>query len=537
MRKLTLPRLLTLVTLMLALLPVTGGIAFFILSLFHQHAYGLLGLRPADAGIDRGRLVDDTVAGVAILFAALPLLVLASWLLTVAGGRLWSWAFRAVGRRLPISPRSPLGKRVRSPARPVPVTARKTAFGAAAVLAFGAGALFAFLWTAGGGAAAEVKRGIAYTGELWWGLHVLDFDAVPFRFTRLPPKHDFDRGCVLYLGRADGMLTLYDTREGRPLHLPEDTYRGEPLDLRTHGLPSRCHDRKADRQEIVVVATAVEDLDTGPGVLVWSERPAPGRDWLLLEQRDSRTRLLARSTGQMQPDVGRSWDGALLVTYRTCHRATCAIRQQRIPGGRSTPLTVPQRPGCSAGFPARSTHIEAVILSGARCAARDRGVWRRSRTGPWRRIATTALATGELDALGGRIAWVERRGEILRVRTLRDDQPPVTVYENTVRFVRARASLRSLRVVAGGLLWMESAPGLPTAAVLSWRDDDATCRTQWSLEDVADATRFAGGDDGTFVATRSQVRRVPATVELGAGTPLDPAPPTAVAAERCVGAG
>jgi hypothetical protein len=99
-------------------------------------------------------------------------------------------------------------------------------------------------WAVCPSTAKDIRRGLPASGDAVGGSHILDIDAVPFRFIRMPRKHSFDRGCVLYLGHANGQLVLYDVEHDSPLRLLERDYGGEALYTPHVGaVAQRCLDR------------------------------------------------------------------------------------------------------------------------------------------------------------------------------------------------------------------------------------------------------------------------------------------------------
>jgi hypothetical protein len=342
------------------------------------------------------------------------------------------------------------------------------------------------LWWAGGQAAATIRSGGQYSGEVFGGLFALDVQATAFRFTRLPRNHGFDRGCVLYLGRANGKLVLYDTEHDRPLPLDEREYAGQPLPNHA-GPPPRCESAN-DTLTPVLNGGEVEDLDVAAGVRLWAQRGAGAQPWTLLVRIRGRTTMLARSSGPMRPDLGRDARGALVVTYRRCGRGNvCVMRERAISGTRATTVESPQVRGCSPERASRHVRVVAVVLGGRSCPVRARGVWTKREGRPWHRARGSAAASGDLDAYDSDVAWVERRGPLLRLRVSRGGRP-ATAFEDDAGLAGDTSFVTSVRLARGGVMWSVAPTDRGTTMLLSRRFDREDCRTHG---------RFPTGRDGS----------------------------------------
>ena len=387
------------------------------LNIVDQHIYGLLHVRPAEVGIDRPRLIEETTNGmlwVASRAFVLPLIVGAGLVSLFGSERFRIWLPRQVALLL-------------------------------AVICVISVALAYLICPS---IADDIRSGRPASGGTSGGSHILDIDAVPFRFTRLPQHHAFDRGCVLYLGQANGQLVLYDVEHDSPLRLPQRDYGGEALYApHAAAVADRCLDR-GKAAAGAPVAERLEDVDAAGPVVVWSQRERADGPWELLVRRGRVKRLLVRSAAPLEPDLGRDPRGRLLVSYRSCRNGTCVVRARRIHGDAIETPALPRRGGCRAGWYSLSTEVRAVVLAGTRCAVADRGLWVQPPGGRWRRVPTTGLTVGDVDTLGDRVAWVERRGPVSRLRVLIDGARVE---------VRASATpLAAARLVRGGVIWTEN---------------------------------------------------------------------------------
>lgn len=447
------------------------------LALVHQHLYGALHIHPHEVGLDRGRLVIETFG--ALLALALILAVVfalpfapAIW---AVGARWRRWSFRGLAVLIALSP-------------------------------------WAFMWFEAGRAAGTVRDGSQYSGIFGWGLYLLDFESTPFHFTKLPAGHDFDRACVLYLGRDDGQLVMYDVKGDEPLRLPESDYQGEARGWASRALPQRCFEADPDGKPLVS-GDEIGDVDAGGDAVVWTSRPVRTRRWWLVARVAGTDRVLSRSAQDPAPDLGRAADGRLVLTYRACSAATCRLRQRDLHGDGSALLASPRRDGCGVAGGARSATLIAVVLTGARCRVADRGVWVRPTGARWRRVRSSGLATSEIDVLGPRVAWVERRGPIERIRALADG-PPWTVAQVPVAGRGVRA-VGGLRVVARGLVWAQQPGPSDEARIMSYNWASRTCARHATVPvGPHDGARFAPWRGGTVTATGTSVRRVDGRLDL-----------------------
>lgn len=404
------------IQLILAAFSLLGLFYYFCLVAVEQHTYGMLDIRPAEVGIDRGRLLEETVpatsvlvAGFAVIFGVMMIAILSLFPRLAASPFSWLAVFSVVMVLVPAGVMWLIGK-------------------------------------AGSTMAANVMAGKTTNGLIKAKLHLIDLDASPFVFTRLSRRHRFDRGCMLYLGQADGQLVMYDVAGGVSLRLPADEYAGEARGATGRGVGLRCGFTPAKGDSPIANASRVEDVDAAGGVVVWSARDASG-PWQLLMSAVRGPRLLTRSTRRLAPDLGRDVHGRLLVSYRSCAAGRCAFRLRRLPGAdRSEAMPAPNRPGCVAGAAASATGVTAVALRGERCNVGDRGIWTRRPGGRWRRIPSSGLATEELDALGGRVVWIDRRGTFSRVRVADGRDRPTTLFST-------EQPISSVRLTAAGAMW------------------------------------------------------------------------------------
>lgn len=505
----------------LAASPLLGAVMYFFLGTLHQHAYGLLDVRPAEVGLDRGRLIDETVAGTLVLIVGLPLFILLlTSVLVLLVEHIAPPLLRGFLGRLPVDPNSRLAKRNRTRRQPalrgsvlLPFVAIVGALGTTFVL-------FVMVWSAGSAAAHAIRDGSGFKGAFAAGLNFLDIQPLGFRFTRLPAHHDFDRGCVVYLGHAEGRLVLYDTLGQRPLRLPEHDYEGEAL-APLASLPARCHRVTRARDETVLVdGPQIEHVDAVRSTVVWSQHSPRSGQWQLLRWTldQGHINVLGTSSAPMQPDLGRDPQGRLELTYRTCRAGHCALRERVDAGGRPRPISVPRIQGCSAGWPTRHTNVFAILFQGPRCSSASRGIWLRSRSGRWRRIAGTSTAVGELDAFGHRLAWLDRQGPLQRIRVLTDDTAPSTIFTNSVALGGMPSEIRSIHVVRGGIAWALSFDATGRTEIFSIATGADGCEIHKEFGDRTYGLRdFGLLGPWTIAASPTTLRIIRRSVQIGDG--------------------
>ncbi|WP_155892058.1 hypothetical protein [Conexibacter woesei] len=396
--------------LFLAIASVLAALTYFTLAAAEQHMYGSLYIDLADVGLSRPRLIEDTaIATVIIALIFVPLSLLLSLALAAEHGMARFAIWRPAG---------------------------------AVLNAVGLGVItLGIIWGGASYGADQVRAGKISSGTLAWGLQVLDIWAMPFHFTRLPAGHGFDPGCVLYLGHANGQLVMYDVEHGSSLHLQEAQYAGEAGFVSFGQVPDRCRGQD-DPAAVLADTEQVEDVDAAGTTLAWSERAHPHGPWALMVSTGGAERVLLESPHRLEPDLGRDPNGRLVVIYRSCAARGCVVRERPIAHGTSTTIAVPRKRGCSPAWPSESTQVVAVVLSGARCAPRDRGVWLRRVGDRWRRVPTTQTGAAELDTSGDRVIWVEDRGPLDRLR--------VVAGGRTATLASGRQPLTTPRLVRGG---------------------------------------------------------------------------------------
>lgn len=455
MKKPKLTTLLALTSLVLTTLPVLGTAVYFLLLLFNQHAYGALDIRLSEVGIDRSQLIDQTLVGAGSLVILLPVTFGVVVLITAAivavslrlgATKLWA--------RVPLATHSKLARRRR--ARSTAIDWRSVFLAAGAVSLFLSAAFMYLLWTEGPRVARSVRSGRSYSGRIAPGIYALDIDALPFRFTKLPAQHDFDRACVLYLGRADGELVLYDTQHDRALHLKEAEYAGQPR-WNDSGPPQRCEAVAPSWRPLLTTRDEIDDVDAGAGVMVWSQKTGGSRPWSLLARAHGRTILIASSDASTAPDLGRDRAGTVVLTYRECVGRRCATRLYSMRTHHTMTLHTPHVDGCAAMRAASHVEVQAFLLRGRRCPARGRGVWTKATGRLWRHVAGTAQASGDLDAFDDSVAWVERRGPLVAVRTMTVGNAPRTIFEDATGLSDAPSRVTAVRLVRGGVYWAATA--------------------------------------------------------------------------------
>ncbi|WP_445151660.1 hypothetical protein [Baekduia sp. Peel2402] len=538
MKNFTLPRARTLVALILTAFPVAGTLSYFVLSVLHQHVYGSLDVTTAEVGINRAKMIDDTVAGVSFLLVALPALVLIGWLVAEVLVRVLPWIVQRVLRSIP---RSANGRLARWLRRRTTSTRPSQRFMLAWISAFVAASTIlalGVLWTAAGTAARYTQDGYSYSGRLFWGFRALDFEGVPFRFTKIPPDHHFDRSCVLYLGRANGQLVLYDTYADAPLRLQESRYQGEALDPDQHLLPRHCLNDRPE-QGVLITATQIDDLDSVPGTLVWTMRPHPSAAWELLAQTDVGPKLLARSDRPMEADLGRTHGGRLVVTYRSCRQRRCASMERDLVRGPAHRLQGPARPGCEVAQMVTHREIVAARLAGPECPAADRGVWARARRASWRRVTATDAAIVDMEAYGRRVAWIERRDPFITVRAAvigpsRSTMQRETLFEDTTMLHGGSPLLRSLHLTRDGTWWLRAIEHGRYPAIISRGLNSDDCQEAWDpLVEVDNLREISISGRAMFVATGHTIRRLAVEDEPLGGDRVPVPSADEIAGTRC----
>lgn len=508
------------VTIVVGALTILGGTTYVVLMSYSQHFYGELGMSSSDLGISRTRLIEETTGGTLVWVILIPLAValiygiiffLCLEVIPRIAFLVWRW--------LPLRADSWLAEKRRTTRGPERVNWTlllqiSGALVAVSVVLFAVG-----LWIAAGQGAKTIRNGGPYSGEVFAGLLALDVHASPYRFTRVASNHNFDRGCVLYLGRANGNLVFYDTQHGRPLPLPESEYAGHALPGHA-GPPPRCEDRD-DGLRPVLDGGEVEDVDVAGGVRLWAQRSRPSGPWVLLARRGGHTRMLARSPQPLWPDLGRDTRGALVVDYRRCGPGTpCVLRERSLSNGHATTVATPRLQGCEPQRAVRSAEILAVVVGGPACSSSARGVWTRLTGRSWQRMTGSGAASGDLDAFGPMVAWVERRGPLLRLRVV-GGKRAWTAFEDDTGLDGSLSYISSVRVVSGGVLWASAQTDRGEATLMSRAFGSGTCRTHGELPTGHDgAGHFAPEAGDVLVGTPRGLAEREGGLILGAGDRL-----------------
>jgi hypothetical protein len=205
-------------------------------------------------------------------------------------------------------------------------------------------------------------------------------------------------------------------------------------------------------EQVVSVAEEVRDVEVSGRDVTWSQRRHRARRWELMLLRGTRLHLVARSDRPPHPDFGRDAEGRPVLTYRACAGSRCRLRQLGAAGANRV-LRGPAVGACTPVRAARDRSVVVVTLLGLRCPPRLRGVWSHHDGTAWTRMPTSGLATGDLDVLGSRVAWAERRGDVVRLRSSSKDGRPSTIYENSSSAKGLRSTIGSIQLSPFGIMF------------------------------------------------------------------------------------